>query len=290
MSTSDEKKRVMEQHHFREFCRHLSDFSADEARSGHPPAPDFLITRPSGELGIELTSLSSDRRELEERRRMAVLTGQSIYQQNGNPDVIVGIHWLGDAFPEGVSTTLIGRKIARLVESAVQSLSGDSVDLEWGELKENGLDDVFDKIRVKMAPRGVRGHWFTPDAASISISAGADFIKKCVSKKEKKIPEYRKFCDEVWLLLVAEGTSISRTFDIESLSSLVLESNFDRIYLLDLFHSGDYSSVSISIEDHTPLQHMPSAPLFRLQLRTPPHSDIRRCSNVQLQCIDAKTG
>lgn len=44
---------------------------------------------------------------------------------------------------------------------------------------------------------------------------------------------YRTACSELWLLMVADGSTISRTVDLEDFhTDAVLTSSFDRVFLL----------------------------------------------------------
>jgi hypothetical protein len=124
------------------------------------------------------------------------------------------------------------KQIAKLVEGSIPTVH------DWVELRTNLGDDTW--------PKGVRSIWIEPstsedDAFWTSPEGGAiarftpDFLAEHIAKKEKKLNRYSQGCDEVWLLLVADGGQFSTWFD-EEMSDEAFDhyysTEFDRVFVL----------------------------------------------------------
>jgi hypothetical protein len=69
------------------------------------------------------------------------------------------------------------------------------------------------------------------------ISASVQEIRALIAYKDVKVPTYRQRCDEIWLLIVADGASISSTVDLsEDVRHEFFASRFERAYFYD--HQG----------------------------------------------------
>ena len=231
MNKPENNKDYIEQMHFDAFRTLLSDFPGGSVQRGVPPAPDFLVTAAGEVVGIEITSISTERREQEELRLATINTGQSEYERRGGPPVLASFFWNEAPIGKQIKTRTLGTKLADLVEQNLP-LNNGVTELGWLELKTVGLAELLDSVRIARFS-DISTHWTAPDAGY--ICSEHDVAQSLVTQKERKLASYRTACSKAWLLIVAEGISISRTVDCEGLAQMELSSSFDRAFLLDFF-------------------------------------------------------
>jgi hypothetical protein len=64
-----------------------------------------------------------------------------------------------------------------------------------------------------------------------------DLIEERLRDKESRLDEYRRRCDEVWLLIVTDTGTRASHFDVPgSVVSATYSTGFERLYLLIIFH------------------------------------------------------
>lgn len=93
------------------------------------------------------------------------------------------------------------------------------------------------------------------DSTSVSATRGAweipikiDELKNIITEKEKKLTLYRDKCDEVWLLIVAEGIAPSSIATLDSsVYNYYFDSQFDRIFFFDLYNN--YKVTELKIDE-----------------------------------------
>jgi hypothetical protein len=225
------KKKAIERLHFEAFRENIAELQGRPATAAEPPAPDFVVTTATGKVGIELTSVQTSRREQEELRGRAVRLGQEKYEQLGRPSVLVAFHWSEALLrDENMGMEELAHELARLIESHVPASESGRENIEWRELRAVGLERLRHEVHVVRIPN-VRTAWTSPDGGY--LSSELEVVTQLLGEKEAKLTGYRESCDEVWLLMVSEEMSISRTLHVEKLMEHELASNFDRIYLLE---------------------------------------------------------
>ncbi|WP_223643744.1 hypothetical protein [Corallococcus sp. EGB] len=220
--------------HFEMFRQKLADFPMGQVQKVPPPAADFRVDTPQGALGIELARIiDGPLREQEVLREMAVEAGRLEYMRRGRPNVEVHFLWLNSP-NKGAECRPLGLRFANLVEAHIPPDTGnvESIELTWLELRSADLSRLVHSIRIIRFPNvplmwaSSEGGWF---------DARADVVNGVVAQKTLKLPEYRRSCPQVWLLLVADGEGISGFVDHEDVAALEVESSFDRVYFLDFW-------------------------------------------------------
>lgn len=238
MSASDDKKKK-EWAHLNMFRRLLPDFPVGDLQDSE--SPDFRVKTHHGVLGIEVTSISdTSGRTVEGWRETAVRNGQLEYEERGGPVVYVSFHWANSSLPKGGTPRSLGQKLVALVTAHIPKKEDGIVALKSEELRESGLDDILNFVQIGRLTGLTTTTWISQPGATF-MDPRLELVQGLVTKKDEKLSAYRSSCSEVWLLLVAEGLSIARTVDTDALAQEVLESSFDRIYLLDLFRARLYT-------------------------------------------------
>jgi hypothetical protein len=203
--------------------------------------PDFLIRTPTHTIGVELTELYRPRvegqqplQETEQLRRRVCERAQCEFEKSGRPSLLVFVSF-------NSAQRLIARRVPQLVEE-LTSIVG-SLDLQAGEEHDVGaewdskaaLPDEVSRLRVWRPPRKMTVTW---QASSVGIVATceADHVLPVVSKKEQRLPAYLRNASEVWLIIVADGFSISSTFEAPNPDRVgEIETGFQRVYYFDNF-------------------------------------------------------
>jgi len=237
MSKNEALKQQREQAHFDVFRSLVPELAGADFVRKAPPAPDFLVNSGPRVIGLELTTITTPRREMESLRDRAVSDAEEKYRLDGGPDVIASFHWAESGIArKGWSTKDLASKLAALVVRHLPAY-GERRELESVELEEAGLENVLHSVHIARFP-GVPSHWMSPDAGH--MNSEQSIARRLVISKEAHLKDYRVYCSEAWLLLVAEGLSISRIVDCEELAAEDIRSAFDRVYLLDYFRRHVY--------------------------------------------------
>jgi hypothetical protein len=77
---------------------------------------------------------------------------------------------------------------------------------------EEGLAAEVNSIRMIRFPNQIEASFFAPRSAWI-LSIDAIHLQSVVSEKAKRLPGYLASCDEVWLLMAAEGDKLFTTVE-----------------------------------------------------------------------------
>jgi hypothetical protein len=169
---------------------------------------------------------------------MAVEAGRLEYMRRGRPNVEVHFLWLRSP-GKGAECRPLGLRLADLVAGHIPRDTGgvESIELGWHELRAAGLNHLIHSVHIIRFPNAPT-FWASSDGGW--IDARADIVHSVVAQKTQKLPEYRRSCSQVWLLLVADGEGISGFVDREGLAEVEVESSFDRVYFLDFWSAHLY--------------------------------------------------
>jgi len=202
-----------------------------------PPAPDGLFT--AEKLGIEITEYSLGQgkpgslpRQQETVHQRIAHQAQSLYEARLTRHLQVNILWtIFTSCPALREEPQIAQEIARhVLESTHDQLHICRVS--WKNIN-NALLTKYG-IEISICPIEGAGKSCWSSMACFSFPPEAARIQKALDEKESKVTEYRKTCDEVWLLLVASSEFLSSQFTPDSsLEKMQFTSSFDRVFLLE---------------------------------------------------------
>jgi hypothetical protein len=202
-----------------------------------PPAPDgFFLTE---KLGIEITEYSLGQgkagslpRQQETVHQRIAHAAQSLYEAKLARHLQVNILWtIFTSCPALGEEQQIAQEIAR------QVLENTRGQLQLCRVSWNDINDpLFTKfgIEISICPIAGVGNSCWSSIACFSFPPEAMRIQNVLDEKESKVREYRKICDEVWLLIVASSDFFSSQFTLDSrIAQMQLTSSFDRVFLLE---------------------------------------------------------
>lgn len=246
----NKEKKILERKHFDLFLK-ACDCVPDGVIEESDPL-DFLIHYNQSILGIEHTeyfekdksgfAFSKKDESLQDRIKNSL---GSYCNQIGLPPTILSIGWKPNKPLTSSRVKLLIHDIARLVSIHMPE-EGKIVFLSSRNFKRNEFPSELIVLSI---------YWSTKiDSTSVAASrttwentTKVDELKNIIVEKEKKLPLYRDKCDEVWLLIVAEGIAPS---SITKLDSLVYDysfnSQFDRIFFFDLYNYNKVTELKIN--------------------------------------------
>jgi len=241
MNTDKNKeKKIHERKHF-DLFRKACDCIPDGVIEESDPL-DFLIHYDQSILGIEHTeyfeknksgfAFSKKDESLQERIKNNL--GPHC-NQIGLPPTFLSIKWKPNK-PLTIS------RVKPLIYDIVGLINihmpeeGKSVFLSSKNFKRNEFPSELIGLSIYRSTK-IDSTSVTAFVATWENSIEVDELKNIIVEKEKKLPLYRDKCDDVWLLIVAEGISPSSITKLKnSVYNYSFNSQFDRIFFFDLYN------------------------------------------------------
>jgi len=202
-----------------------------------PPAPDILFSDCG--LGIEITEYSlgqgkngSRPRQHETVHQRIAEAAQTEYESSLKNHLQVSILWtIFTACPTVREEKSIAQAIAQMV-AAKTSTRLEICRVDWDEFDAPLIQKYG--IELSIFPIAGAGSSCWSSMACFSFPKEASRIQAALDEKESKVSEYRKTCQSVWLLIIADRNFFSSTFSFEpNLLQMTFHSSFDRVFLLD---------------------------------------------------------
>jgi hypothetical protein len=208
-----EKKQDIEKKH----GRALLDFLGIKCTLESAPAPDLLFRLEGRRIGVEDTRLfaedGSAQRTPQARKTLVdeiAAETQLEYEKRGLPPVEV----------------LLNMRRCDIKSANVKALSDQIVDVVTTNLPDNPGRTVvdndigdgrlpvwFDSITITRFPELPQALFSAPRSEWIATIHAAD-LQQTIDKKAKRLQSYDNACDEVWLLMVEEGSDPSDTLEM----------------------------------------------------------------------------
>ena len=246
-----------ERSHLYRFLESLPDAPVGERDYGDKP--DLLIRTQSGTIGIEHTRLywptagqEMPLQALEALQQRAVDLAWKAFEERGGPPLVVHVRFNNRVIRKSEVRNVADR--IRAVVARVNLPRGEKQTIEGWRLRraEPGVLPVqIDEIRILNPdfpePESL---WGVPWGGAIPVLT-KEQLQAEIAQKETKLPEYRKICDSLWLLLVADGFTLSTHFKLpDDIREMIFVSGFDRAFF---FHNFECSAVELKVTRRTSL-------------------------------------
>ncbi len=176
-------------------------------------SPDFLIKSPAGIVGVEVThfyrQMSSDTQpplqQRESVRHKIISLAKSIYDSKGFPSVFVSVHFDLNFHCRKSDIQPIAERLVELAELSLSGLTEEKKEKIWRiyEIQLNGVL-LLSVTKWKME----KSYWNAP-LASFVPTVNSQQIQDILDEKNTRCADYRKKCDEVWLIIVMNRFSAS---------------------------------------------------------------------------------
>ena len=206
-----------------------------EQNPSHASEPDRVF-REVG-LGIELTeylpkqSRGSASRAFDVQHAQILDRARAAFEQLTNQQVFVSVSW---APHQALSLTInvgLSEQIARTVLSMLVRRT-DWWQPDWSTVEGRTLGrDIGD---IWIWPKSSSSEWTSAESGMVGDDVRR--VQATIHGKDPFVPKYRKTCDTIWLLIVAEANISTYFSPDEDFPSAVFETAFDQVFLFDAFH------------------------------------------------------
>lgn len=203
-----------------------SSYKVDDLRE----SPDFILSGPTAQVGLELTQLLDPplQRELNDLKKALAKTKDLLQQNNPGVTGTFNLTITPGAIKIGGKTLQeINRKnkdqIPEIIAGFIRNFYADqSTPLPAFVTKVLYAEN--DNIELELAQE----YWLMKGKRSR--------IMEAITEKEDKLNDYRKNTGlkECWLLLVLPGAGEADSFSLDNIN-LVFTSTYDRVYLVENF-------------------------------------------------------
>ena len=191
-------------------------------------SPDFLLDGEGKRIGVELTELIlSALRARESLENLIINTAREFYEERGGPPLIVDVKFQTRLTVSRRDAGNIGNHLGKAVFEHVQQ--GEGV----GRIIGSQLPSVINSANFAELLPGARAVWGANRFGAMP-DVSVDVIQSALEKKSLRLTEYKKVCDEAWLLICIEDFQPSTWYQIEGKAlNWKYETSFDRVYILD---------------------------------------------------------
>lgn len=230
--TKEQQKKAEEAFYFKWFCELTGRAEIGAFEQPDPQAPDVLFHEGGKVIGVELTTSVADERArgVEEDVEKLVAHAKRRFEASGGPPLLVGISWKEDARPERAERKRIEAALSELVNQHQPSV-GCETELRWSEIPDSLQSFVY-RVDIRRWPNLRHGLWQSPKATVVPRRR-QDEIAECLAAKAAKVAKYREHCEELWLLVYAEGNKHSSWWQLpDEAAQATYASAFDRVFVL----------------------------------------------------------
>lgn len=195
-------------------------------------SPDFVVTKEGRVIGIEHTEIFIEKnyplQALESIEDDICMFATKYADESGYVPTITKILF-GDI--KGLKQTErfnLAKKITDYVQLCVSNTNNDAFTQLKLDPKLKTIKDIF----VTIAPRGFNNHYKSVRTGWGKVDPSSE-IYSAVKKKAQKLNLYSSRCEEIWLLIVADGYKPSSFLGRDSKVPLIPSLHgFDRVFFM----------------------------------------------------------
>lgn len=208
--------------------------------------PDFLMLRNDKIIGVEHTRIfqPSDSKGVnlqhqEAVKKKIVATAEQLLNRHAGHKAIISVNFRDvyglrrdkdqfELFDRDIEE--LAKKIYKIVLNYINDVS-PAITINRSNCR--GLDRRISEILIDKFDYLKKCH-FDHGPGGVIPQITKDILDKEIKTKNKKITDYLKKCDIIWLLLVIDSYKFERTFDNERLSGIKtweFETEFDSVFL-----------------------------------------------------------
>src|SRR5439155_15890826 len=209
--TGKTRQKDVELKWFNLFQRKIPDCPRSRPVQPLPPAPDLIFS--DCDLGIEITEYSlgqakegSHPRRIESVHRKIVREAKRDYELGIKRCLQVSVFWANTGCPTKHEEKILAQSIRRLVRSRTCQ-NQKMWRIEWKQFDNEILQRFVAEISIYVV--GEEGASCWASAASIWAWEANKRAQITLDTKEPKVWQYKKFCNEIWLLIVANKEWLS---------------------------------------------------------------------------------
>lgn len=199
----------------------------------HDDKPDFIGSFNDHTLGVEITEIYYD-----EKIYGKTLKGHEVLKDRivnrayekakglGLPPLYVCVIFSNN-IPKGSEPCLID-SLVEIIRNNIPLL-GNRIKINSYNILPKGIGSIYIKPRQKTP----FWHWTEFGAIETRFS---NQLQSIIDEKNAKYSEYRKKCDECWLIIVAPGFNCSSFYAFgEDMETICYTSHFEKVFFMEMF-------------------------------------------------------
>ncbi len=202
-------------------------------------SPDFICNQDFGKLGIEIVEYvrgqnagESALRRIEVIRQRIIDEAKNEFYKTKDIPLWIIFSWYPRKLPRKSEVSELASIAVWAIGNNTPQNLFDNIEITNEYLEDTLLKKFVHKIRVIRVRNEKQALWGSIESGFISVVPNE--IQEIISSKNVKVRQYKTNCDEVWLVIVAEGTHISSTVGLEQ-DTLTnqFDSEFDKVLFYD---------------------------------------------------------
>lgn len=195
-----------------------------------PPLPDVIIEAGGRKIGIELTELIiNDSEKRKEVIQESVLKeAQKEFEERYALPLHVTVSFTDSLEDKGLKKKLVAEHLAEIIIHQISQIKDELKNQESFSINLNRLNNqYFHSISIFYLSKLTIPCWsplnsfWVPELPHI-------YIQEVITQKSKKVKGYLSGCEEVWLLILENGSPSSYFDNYENVESIVFESAFSK--------------------------------------------------------------
>lgn len=201
--------------------------------------PDFLVSDSSRVTGIEIIDYVRG----QDSKGSVYRRNEMLWQEIANkarrefeflfPDpLMVHFLWRSGQQPRKSEMSDLAVSAATLIGRSAPKKLFESIRIAHKELAGTPLQTLVSSIHVTRVRNTRQVSWSFIGVGFVSVSINE--VRSLIASKNAKVAAYLQQCDEVWLLIVADGARISSTLELsEEVRQTQFSSRFEKVLLYD---------------------------------------------------------
>ena len=207
-------------------------------------SPDFILsTSKHYSIGIELTKLFLQKKKseseyfvplFEEEKQDLIYRVKTLFKENHDFDISAHFDFSDKYYEINMDLSLLALEVYDSIAFRIKRWSSN--DRFYTKIKSEKLPDWLHSIDLIHFPEDRISKWVSCKV-NVPTAHFYESLKHSIDHKESKLKLYEKnWCDQYWLLVVAECLNCATPFDIiRQIERWKFESGFHKIFLFELF-------------------------------------------------------
>jgi len=202
--------------------------------------PDFLVKKDDNNIvGIELVDyvrgqkkVGSIHRRDESLHQRIANKARSQFEESNDTPLMVHFTWNDYHHPSKAEIGLLAESAAKIVIHHIPRRLFDVIRIRVGELPSTPLRKFVHFIDVTRVRDESQILWSSIERGWIGVKE--DEVQSIINSKNSKVNVYNQNCNNIWLLIIADGAYVSSTVEIQSQTrEYTYQSDFDKIFFWD---------------------------------------------------------
>ncbi len=205
-------KKTRERFFLDEFAAVYPNFPSGAIKNSE--RPDSLVSDGSRVTGIEtIDYVRGQDSEGSIYRRNEILwqgiadQARREFESLRSDPLMVHFLWRSDQQPRKAEISNLATSAATIIGRSVPKTLFKSARISHDELAGTPIQTFVSSIHVTRVRNARQASWSFIGAGFVSVSVNE--VRDLIASKNAKVPAYLRRCDEVWLLIVADGVNIS---------------------------------------------------------------------------------